>query len=117
MIVDKIKKREPTAKRKENKVDIPVGKWVKCDKCKEIIYKETIRANMNICPNCGGYFRMHINRRLESIIDEGTYQKFDLNIDTTNPLNLEDYTKKIKSFKRKNRIAGSSKCRKRKNKW
>ena len=53
MIVDKIKKREPTAKRKENKVDIPVGKWVKCDKCKEIIYKETIRENMNICPNCG----------------------------------------------------------------
>ena len=43
MIVDKIKKREPTAKRKENKVVIPVGKWVKCDKCKEIIYKETIR--------------------------------------------------------------------------
>ena len=101
MIVDKIKKREPTAKRKENKVDIPVGKWVKCDKCKEIIYKETIRENMNICPNCGGYFRMHINRRLESIIDEGTYQKFDLNIDTTNPLNLEDYTKKIKALREK----------------
>ena len=85
----------------ENKVDIPVGKWVKCDKCKEIIYKETIRENMNICPNCGGYFRMHINRRLESIIDEGTYQKFDLNIDTTNPLNLEDYTKKIKALREK----------------
>ena len=101
MIVDKIKKREPTAKRKENKVDIPVGKWVKCDKCKEIIYKETIRENMNICPNCGGYFRMDINRRLESIIDEGTYQKFDLNIDTTNPLNLEDYTKKIKALREK----------------
>ena len=101
MIVDKIKKREPTAKRKENKVDIPVGKWVKCDKCKEIIYKETIRENMSICPNCGGYFRMHINRRLESIIDEGTYQKFDLNIDTTNPLNLEDYPKKIKALREK----------------
>ena len=101
MIVDKIKKREPTAKRKENKVDIPVGKWVKCDKCKEIIYKETIRENMNICPNCGGYFRMNINRRLESIIDEGTYQKFDLNIDTTNPLNLEDYPKKIKALREK----------------
>ena len=56
---------------------------------------------MNICPNCGGYFRMHINRRLESIIDEGTYQKFDLNIDTTNPLNLEDYTKKIKALREK----------------
>ena len=30
MIVDKIKKREPTAKKIENKVDIPVGKWIKC---------------------------------------------------------------------------------------
>ena len=75
MIVDKMKKRAPTAKNKENKVDIQVGKWVKCDKCQEIIYKETMRNNYNICPNCGAYFRMHINRRLESIIDEGTYKK------------------------------------------
>ena len=40
MIVDKMKKRAPTAKNKTNKVDIPIGKWVKCDKCQEIIYKE-----------------------------------------------------------------------------
>ena len=83
MIVDKIKKREPTAKRTENQVDIQVGKWVKCDKCKEILYKETVRANSSICPNCGAYFRMHINKRLESIVDANTYQKFDLNIDTS----------------------------------
>ena len=44
MIVDKIKKREPTAKRTENQVDIQVGKWLKCDKCKEILYKETVRV-------------------------------------------------------------------------
>lgn len=101
MIVDKMKKRAPTAKNKTNKVDIPIGKWVKCDKCQEIIYKEDVRNNLNICPNCGAYFRMHINRRLESIIDEGTYERFDLNIDTTNPLNLEEYTKKIKALREK----------------
>ena len=101
MIVDKMKKRAPTAKNKENRVDIQIGKWVKCDKCQEIIYKETMRNNFNSCPNCGAYFRMHINRRLESIIDEGTYQKFDLNIDTTNPLGLEEYTKKIKGLREK----------------
>ena len=33
--------------------------------------------------------------------DEGTYQKFDLNIDTTNPLSLEDYPKKIKALREK----------------
>ncbi len=110
MIVDKIKKRETTAKRTENKVDIQVGKWVKCDKCKEILYKEAVRENSGICPNCGAYFRMHINKRLESIIDKGTYQRFDLDIDTTNPLELEDYPKKIKQLREKTGIQEAVSC-------
>ena len=104
MIVDKIKKRAPTAKNVKNNVDIQVGKWVKCSKCKEILYKETVRENHSICPNCGAYFRMHINKRLADIIDDGTYERFDLNIDTTNPLQLEDYEKKIKSLREKTGI-------------
>ncbi|MCI8548651.1 MAG: acetyl-CoA carboxylase carboxyl transferase subunit beta, partial [Bacilli bacterium] len=75
MIVDKIKKRELPEKNKKTNIDIPVGKWAKCDKCKEIIYKETLRENLNFCPNCGHYFRMHINRRLKLVVDEGTYKK------------------------------------------
>ena len=69
MIVDKIKKRENTAKQKSSKIDIPIGKWIKCEKCKEIVYKEDIRNNLSICPNCGHYFRMHINSRLSLVID------------------------------------------------
>ncbi len=110
MIVDKIKKREPTAKRTENQIDIQVGKWVKCDKCKEILYKETVRANSSICPNCGAYFRMHINKRLESIVDKDTYERFDLNIDTTNPLQLDDYPKKIKGLREKTGIQEAVSC-------
>ena len=110
MIVDKIKKREPTAKVIQNKVDIPVGKWIKCDKCKEILYRETVRENYSICPNCGAYFRMHINKRIETVIDEGTYKRFDLNIETTNPLNLEDYPKKLKTLREKTKIQEAVGC-------
>ena len=101
MIVDKIKKREKSAKNKKTNVDIPIGKWVKCDKCKEILYKDTVRENLSICPNCGHYFRMHINKRLELIADKDTYKRFDINIETSNPLALEDYPKKIKALKEK----------------
>ena len=111
MIVDKIKKRETTnAKNKKSNVDIPVGKWIKCDNCKEILYKETVRENLNICPNCGHYFRMHIGRRLKLIIDEGTYKRFELNIDTTNPLELEDYPKKLKSLREKTGLDEAVAC-------
>ena len=101
MIVDKIKKRTPSVKKKSNQVDVPVGKWVKCDECKEIVYIETLQNNLNICPYCSHYFRMHINRRLKQIIDEGTFQEFLLNIDTNNPLEMEDYDKKLKILREK----------------
>ena len=111
MVVDKIKKREnKNLNNAKSKVDIPVGKWVKCNKCKEILYKETIRENLNSCPNCGNYFRMHINRRLESIIDEGTYKRFELNIETNNPLNLEDYPKKLKALREKTGLEEAIAC-------
>lgn len=111
MIVDKIKKRETKSDiNKKSKVDIPVGKWIKCDKCNEIVYKETVRANLSICPNCGHYFRMHIGRRIEQIVDEGTYQRFDLNIETTNPLGLEDYPKKISALKEKTGLEEAIAC-------
>ncbi len=111
MIVDKIKKRETqNVKTKKSNVDIPIGKWVKCDNCKEIIYKEKIRENLSICPNCGHYFRMHIGRRLELIIDEGTYKRFDINIETTNPLELEDYPKKLKALREKTGLDEAVSC-------
>lgn len=111
MIVDKIKKRENNIKtNKKSNIDIPIGKWIKCDRCKEIIYKETLKENLNICPNCGHYFRMHIGRRLEQIIDIGTYKRFDLNIETINPLELEDYPKKLKALREKTGLEESVAC-------
>lgn len=110
MIVDKIKKRQIPTNNKNPRIDIPVGKWVKCENCKEILYKETVRSNLNICPNCGHYFRMHINKRLELMIDKDTYKKFNLNIETTNPLNLEDYPKKLKALREKTGIQEAVAC-------
>lgn len=110
MIVDKIKKREQAVNNKKSNVDIPIGKWIKCEACKEILYKDTLRYNLHICPNCGHYFRMHIGRRLEMMIDEGTYTRFDLSLDTTNPLELEDYPKKLKSLREKTGLEEAVSC-------
>ncbi len=111
MIVDKIKKREfVTVKTKKPNIDVPIGKWVKCDNCREIIYKDTLRENLNICPNCGHYFRMHIGKRIEMLIDDGAYKRFDINIETTNPLGLEDYPKKLKSLREKTGLEEAVSC-------
>ena len=49
MIVDQIKKREnKLINNKNSRIDIPVGKWVKCENCKEILYKENLRNNLSV---------------------------------------------------------------------
>lgn len=110
MILDKLKKREQAKTNKISNVDIPIGKWIKCEKCKEILYKDDIRENLNICPACGNYFRMHIDRRLKMIIDEGTYENFNLNIETSNPLELEDYVKKLNTVREKTKLKEAVAC-------
>ena len=111
MIVDKIKKRETkNLKAKKSTIDIPIGKWLKCEACKEILYRESVRENLNICPNCGHYFRMHVGKRLELMIDEGTYQRFDWKLETTNPLGLEDYPKKLNLLREKTGLEEAVAC-------
>ena len=52
MIIDKIKKVNDTDDEKPQKnkraSDMLVGKWVKCDACKEILYKEDVHKNYSV---------------------------------------------------------------------
>lgn len=119
MLIDKIRKQvniNPEQQDIESnsstsaKRDIPIGKWVKCDKCKEILYKETVHQNYSICPNCGNHFRLSNRRRLKQIIDEGTYQEFDLDLKTPNPLNMDEYIKKLDILKEKTGMDDAVRC-------
>ena len=110
MIVDKIKKREVKNIRPKNPVDIQPDKWVKCDKCKEIVYKEAVTDNYGLCPNCGYHFRLSAVKRIEQIIDEGTFNEFDLKLYTVNPLKMEEYSKKLEGLREKTGLDEAVKC-------
>lgn len=111
MIIDKIKKRNQIKEKdNSNKADIPVGKWVKCEKCNEIIYKEFLHANFSVCPNCGNHFRLSARRRIKQITDENSFIPFNINTNTKNPLNIEGYMEKIEGLKSKTGIDEAVVC-------
>lgn len=111
MIIDKIKKRNmPTPEVKDSKVDIPVGQWVKCSKCGEILYKDFLHENFSVCPTCNYHFRLSSRRRIWQIIDDGTFCPFDLKIATVNPLNMDDYMNKLKGLKERTGIDDAVVC-------
>lgn len=107
MIIDKIKKMNvPDGKTQKNIAasDMLIGKWVKCDQCKEILYKEDVHSHLNVCPNCGKHFRISARRRIKQIVDEGTFEETNSNLQTINPLQFEGYEKKIQSLQEKTKI-------------
>ena len=113
MILDKIKKREIKENKENdnlNKPDIPIGKWVKCNKCGEILYKEIVHENYSVCPNCGYHFRLSSRRRIKQIADEGSFIEYKWNIKTANPLKIEGYEEKIASLQEKTKIEDAVLC-------
>ena len=113
MIIDKVKKinsEEKVKKRNEKASDMMIGKWVKCDACKEIIYKEDLHKNLSVCPNCGKHFRLSARRRIKQIADEGTFEEIGSDILTKDPLEFKGYLKKVEALKEKTKIEEAVKC-------
>ncbi len=88
----------------EKKVKIPEGLWVKCDSCKEIIYKKEIEKNLQVCPKCNYHFRISASERINLIADEGSFVEMDAELSTTDPLDFKDtlpYKDRLKENKKK----------------
>ena len=113
MIIDKVKKlngEEKVKVRNEKASDRMIGKWVKCDNCKEILYKEELHKNLSVCPNCGKHFRLSARRRIKQIADEGTFEEIGKDILTEDPLHFDGYIKKVETLREKTKIEEAVKC-------
>jgi acetyl-CoA carboxylase carboxyl transferase subunit beta len=66
------------------------GLWVKCENCRQIIWKKDLEENMNVCPKCDRHFRIDARTRLAQLLDDNQYQIFDTNISSTDPLKFVD---------------------------
>jgi len=66
------------------------GLWLKCEGCREIIWKKDLEASQNVCPKCGAHFRIDALARLELLFDNGVYKEFDSELSSSDPLEFVD---------------------------
>ncbi len=66
------------------------GLWVKCEGCRQIIWKKDLEENLNVCPKCDKHFRIDALTRLAQLLDDNQYETFDTNISSTDPLKFVD---------------------------
>jgi len=103
----KIEKKTEEKKVEPKKVEPNItgsGLWVKCPGCNDIIYKKDIKKNDMRCPNCDNYFKMSGKQRIELLIDKDTFEEFDVELFTKDPLKFPDYAEKIENAKIKTKL-------------
>jgi len=78
------------------------GLWVKCDQCRQIIWKKDLEDNLNVCPKCDKHFRIDARTRLAQLLDDDEYEVFDATLSSTDPLHFVDlkaYSSRLKHAK------------------
>jgi acetyl-CoA carboxylase carboxyl transferase subunit beta len=83
-------------KRTDTELEVPAekrvrteGLWVKCDGCRQIIWKKDLEENANVCPKCDRHFRIDARTRLELLLDPG-FRIEDTGVVSTDPLKFVD---------------------------
>ncbi|WP_446898100.1 acetyl-CoA carboxylase, carboxyltransferase subunit beta [Clostridium sp. LBM24168] len=85
----------------DNRPYIPNGMWVKCSRCKRVLYKPDLDRNNKVCQYCGHHFRMSARERIELIMDKDSFKEFDVDLQSDNPIQFDGYEDKLDNMKKK----------------
>jgi len=83
------KEKQPIEPPKEKRIQTE-GLWVKCDDCKQILWKKDLENSLLCCPKCNHHFKMGSRARLEMLFDEGQYNEHEAGLASTDPLQFKD---------------------------
>jgi acetyl-CoA carboxylase carboxyl transferase subunit beta len=70
----------------EPKKSVPKGIWAKCERCGTTVYDAELAQNLRVCRSCGHHFRMPTEARIEAMLDPGSWQEHDLQLESADPL-------------------------------
>src|SRR5262245_50853890 len=65
------------------------GLWLKCEGCRQIVWKKDLEDNQSVCPKCGAHSRVDAASRLKYLFD-GEYEVFDTELTSSDPLGFVD---------------------------
>ena len=86
------------------KRDVPDGLWIKCPSCGEIVYKEEVTANLEVCTKCGHHFTLERQARIDLLSDEGTFKEWAgaiKSVDTLGFTGQQSYIEKLEANQKK----------------
>jgi len=97
----------------KRKVVIAEGLWIKCDSCKEIVYRAEVERAGRVCPKCRYSFRISAPERIALLADAGTFEEREAGLATVDPLGFKDtkrYRDRVRAARDKTRTEEAVIC-------
>jgi acetyl-CoA carboxylase carboxyl transferase subunit beta len=86
MVLERLRRGAPGHEAKK----IPDGLWVKCPGCDKTVFKRLVEERLDTCPECNHHFPMPGVRRIQNLIDDGTWTEYDYGMTSGDPLKFVD---------------------------
>lgn len=83
-------RKEKTPLKAEHRRDLPADVFAKCESCGEILYREKLHENLQVCPTCGFHFRVPPEVYVDILLDEGSFSEMDAGLESGDPLGFVD---------------------------
>ncbi len=83
------------------KADVPEGLMQKCNGCHKIYYRKEMNKNLQVCPNCGYHHPLQAWDRIDTLFDENSFEEWDNDLITSNPLQFPGYEEKVVKDRKK----------------
>jgi acetyl-CoA carboxylase carboxyl transferase subunit beta len=74
----------------QDRRDVPTDVFDKCPGCGEILYRERLAQNLNVCPNCAHHLRISAEAYVSILLDGGTFEVLDPGLRAADPLAFKD---------------------------
>jgi acetyl-CoA carboxylase carboxyl transferase subunit beta len=105
-----LKKLMPARIRTESgasrKRSVPEGLWEKCDSCGEVLYRQELDDNLEVCPKCDFHMPIRARVRLASFLDPGTGTEIGAELGPTDVLKFKDQKKYVDRIKSSQKATG-----------
>ena len=66
------------------------GMWLKCNHCREIVYRKEVERNSKVCPKCDYHFPISVPERIGLLLDVGSFKEWDADLEPQDPLAFHD---------------------------
>lgn len=74
--------------RFRKKKEMPGGLWMRCPDCETMQYRKAVEELLQVCPECNYHFEIPVHKRIEYLLDEGSFQEMATGLISTDPLDF-----------------------------